>query len=77
MYSNFELAKLFNPDDYPSAVLEIQEKFTGKIGVASIGKDGLIYLWYGNDDGSDDKAVTPEVFNTQFFVTAINLVDGD
>ena len=50
--------------------IEIREKATGKEGVANSCKDG-VELFYGADDGSDDKVVSPEVFNREFEIIAI------
>ena len=49
--------------------IEIREKATGKEGVANTCPDG-VEVWYGADDGSDDKTVTPEEFSRDFEVTA-------
>lgn len=50
------------------ATIEIREKETGKIGIASINK-GNVELFYGADDGSDDKVISPEQFNRDFEIT--------
>ena len=42
--------------------IEITEKATGKEGVANT-KNGMVQVFYGSDDGSDDKTITPEEFN--------------
>ena len=49
--------------------IEIREKATGKEGVANSCKDG-VEVWYGADDGSDDKVITPEEFSRNFEITA-------
>ncbi len=49
--------------------VEIREKATGKEGVANTSESG-VELWYGADDGSDDKVITPEEFNRDFEITA-------
>ena len=48
--------------------IEIREKKTGKVGVANscVG----VALFYGADDGSDDKIVSIEAFNRDFEITA-------
>lgn len=51
--------------------VEIVEKETGKTGVASTDRDGRVQLFYGADDGSDDKTITPEQFNDDFEITAM------
>jgi len=50
--------------------IEIREKATGKEGVANTGAEG-VELYYGADDGSDDKTVTPEEFSRDFEITAM------
>ena len=50
--------------------IEIVEKGTGKEGVANTCEDGVA-LFYGADDGSDDKIVSPEVFSREFMITAM------
>ena len=49
--------------------IEIREKATGKEGVANTCADG-VEVWYGADDGSDDKVITPEEFSRDFEITA-------
>ena len=49
--------------------IEIREKATGKTGVANT--DGSnVAIFYGTDDGSDDKVITAEEFNREFEITA-------
>ena len=50
--------------------IEIKEKATGKEGVANSCARG-VELYYGVDDGSDDKIVDIETFNRDFEITAI------
>ena len=50
--------------------IEIREKATGKEGVANSCAKG-VELYYGADDGSDDKIVDVETFNRDFVITAI------
>jgi len=50
--------------------IEIREKATGKEGVANSCAKG-VELYYGADDGSDDKIVDIETFNREFEITAI------
>lgn len=50
--------------------IEIREKATGKEGVANSCAEG-VELFYGADDGSDDKVVSPEEFNRDFEVIAM------
>ena len=49
--------------------IEIEEKETGKKGVAN-SSNGCVAVFYGNDDGSDDTIVTPDEFNARFIITA-------
>ena len=49
--------------------IEIREKATGKTGVANTSFRG-VDVFYGADDGSDDKSVTAEDFNRDFEITA-------
>lgn len=50
--------------------IEIREKATGKEGVANSCAEG-VELFYGADDGSDDKVISPEEFNRDFEVIAM------
>ena len=50
--------------------IEIRKKATGKEGVANTCAEG-VELYYGADDGSDDKIVSIEVFNRNFEITAM------
>lgn len=54
--------------------IEIREKATGKEGVANIDGD-RVAVFYGADDGSDDKVITAEEFNRGFEITAT--IGGD
>ena len=49
--------------------IEIRERATGKEGVANSCARG-VEVWYGADDGSDDKIVSPEEFSRDFEITA-------
>lgn len=49
--------------------VEIVERMTGKRGVANTCVSGVA-LFYGADDGSDDKVVSPRNFNRDFKITA-------
>lgn len=51
--------------------IEIEEISTGLTGVANTCKDGRVYIFYGNPDGSDDKAISPEEFSADFKITAV------
>lgn len=50
--------------------IEVKEKSTGKVGVANSCLEG-VELYYGADDGSDDKTVDSETFNRDFEITAM------
>ena len=50
--------------------IEIREKATGTEGVANTCAEG-VELYYGAEDGSDDKTVTPEEFSRDFEITAM------
>ena len=50
--------------------IEIVETATGKTGVANT-KDGMVEVFYGADDGSDDCAISPEEFSRRFKITAV------
>ena len=56
--------------EYAKLVLEIKEKATGKEGVANSCAAG-VELFYGADDGSDDKVVDIDTFNRDFEITAM------
>lgn len=48
--------------------IEIVERLTGKVGVAqSFGNE--VSVIYREDDGSDDKIISPQVFNRDFWIT--------
>ena len=50
--------------------IEIREKVTGKEGVANTCSEG-VEVWYGADDGSDDKVISAEEFSRDFVITAM------
>ena len=50
--------------------IEIREKATGKEGVANTYTGGVA-VFYGAEDGSDDKVVTAEQFSRDFEITAM------
>lgn len=49
--------------------IEVREIVTGKEGVANSDGDHVA-VFYGADDGSDDKVITAEEFNRDFEITA-------
>ncbi len=50
--------------------IEVRERSTGKSGVANTYGSGVADF-FGADDGSEDKVVTPEAFSDEFEITAI------
>ena len=50
--------------------IEIRERATGKEGIANTCAEG-VELFYGAEDGSDDKVVDIETFNRDFEITAM------
>lgn len=50
--------------------IEVREKVTGKTGVANTHPDGVA-VFYGADDGSDDKVVSVDDFNRDFEITCM------
>ena len=62
-----KLVQAEQADEYD---IQIREKATGKEGVAGTNPDGVA-VFYGAEDGSDDKTITPEEFNRDFEITAI------
>jgi len=53
--------------------VEIIELLTGKRGVANSCLAGVA-VFYGADDGSDDRTVTPKEFNRNFKITTAIMV---
>lgn len=49
--------------------IEIEEIDSRKVGVANT-VGGMVAVFYGADDGSEDTIVTPEEFNRRFEITA-------
>lgn len=49
--------------------IEIIEKASGKTGVANSYGDHEVQVFYGADDGSDDKTISAEIFNRDFEIT--------
>lgn len=62
-----EYEKLVLAENYCHTI-EIQEKMTGKEGVANTTPNGVA-VFYGADDGSDDKVISPEDFSRDFEIT--------
>lgn len=53
--------------------IEITERSTGKVGVAQ-SFENRVSVFYGEDDGSDDKIIYPLVFNRDFRITLAVLI---
>ena len=51
-------------------IIEIREKATGKEGIANSCAEG-VQLFYGAEDGSDDKTVSPETFSRDYEIVAM------
>lgn len=51
--------------------VEIREKSSGKVGVANTCANGMVAVYYGADDGSDDAVISPEEFSRRFEITAV------
>ena len=51
--------------------VEIREIFTGKEGVANTSDSGMVSVFYGADDGSDDATITADEFNQRFEITCV------
>lgn len=63
-----EYEKLITVEQVAHTV-EIAECLTGKTGVANTCAGGVA-VFYGAEDGSDDKIITPRTFSRQFKITA-------
>ncbi len=70
---NYHLLKFFNRKDYPAVEVEIQEKRTLKKGFAFL-FDDKVELWYGDENGADDKIISVKQFNKNFVITNINML---
>lgn len=65
-----EYRRLVKAEERHAHTIEIEEPKTGKVGVANtVGED--VAVFYGADDGSDDKVVTAEDFSRNFKITAV------
>lgn len=67
-----EYEKLIRAEELYGEV-EIIEAATGLEGYAQISPrayPNIVGVWYGADDGIDDKNITPEEFNRRFIVTS-------
>lgn len=57
--------------------VNIRERNTEKRGVVGISEQypNMIWVFYGNDDGSDDKVIDREAFNKNFIIENISFTD--
>jgi hypothetical protein len=62
-----KLVKLENED----INVEIRVNATKQEGVANSTAKGMVAVFYGNDDGSDDKIVSVEEFNRDYTVLGV------
>lgn len=63
--------QLLEAESNKADTVEIREISTGKEGIASTCADGTVFVFYGADDGSDDKVISADEFSSQFEVTNI------
>lgn len=66
--TNYELLRIAEAMGF--STVEIVEKSTGKSGVANSSLNAVA-VFYGADDGSDDKTISPEDFNRDFEIKNI------
>lgn len=66
-----EFTKLTNAEKIGASIVEIKMRGTNMYGVASSVNDDRVAVFYGNDDGSDDKIISAEEFNTNWQVISI------
>lgn len=59
--------------------VNIKERNTNKHGVISVSEQNpnMIWVFYGNDDGSDDKIIDRNTFNEKFIIESISFTDND
>ena len=63
--------QLLEAESNKADTVEIRETSTGKEGVANTCADDKVFVFYGADDGSDDKVISADEFNSQFEITNI------
>ena len=51
--------------------VEIMEKSSGKRGVANTCENGMVAVYYGAEDGSEDAVISAEEFSQRFEITAV------
>ena len=66
-----EFTKLTNAEEIGASIVEIKMRDANTYGVASSVGIDRVAVYYGNDDGSDDKIISAEEFNTNWQVTSI------
>lgn len=66
-----EFTKLQNAEMMGATTVEIKMRGTNMYGVASSVSIDRVAVYYGNDDGSDDKIISAEEFNINWQVTSI------
>lgn len=66
-----EFTKLTSAEKIGASIVEIKMRDTNMYGVASSVNDDRVAVYYGNDDGSDDKIISTEEFNANWQVTSI------
>ena len=66
-----EFTKLTNAEEMGASTVEIKMRGTNTSGVAVSTDDNRVAVYYGNDDGSDDKIISAEEFNANWQVINI------
>lgn len=66
-----EFIKLTNAEEMGASTVEIKMRGTNIYGVAVSTDDDRVAVYYGNDDGSDDKIISAEEFNANWQVVNI------
>ncbi len=51
--------------------VEIREKSSGKVGVCNTCENGMVAVYYGAEDGSEDAVISAEEFSQRFEITAV------
>ena len=59
--------------------INIKERNTNKHGVISLLEQNpdMIWVFYGNDDGLDDKIIDRNTFNKKFIIESISFTDNN
>lgn len=66
-----EFIKLTNAEELGASTVEIKMRGTNIYGVAVSTDDDRVAVYYGKDDGSDDKIISAEEFNANWQVVNI------